>query len=516
MSNKIFALLALITLVVISGAAYFFNQPGMITAAAPVAVPAPAVAPASAPDQVAAENPIKIASEPAAADPLQQKANDLYEINSLIKARKFAAAKLKLAVMYGPLTVDERSQTQELINSAETAGWSLEESYSYVASFNCDKATSKAEKMICASPALSQLDKELGLLYSRLISTETYVKTRDAYKTEQENWVKDERDICIKVKCMALSIWQRGEVLREKLDKSKISIGDIPHFASSFGGMESQVGDPDASNTDSQTAVNSDLLRDRYKVPPCSSLESFLQDRTAPVNVTACQVIKPTTDLGPNAQYLKLFQVRGSIHNDRTLGITFQNITKSTPVREISVECKSPDGSVNSENYTVTFGKSEEPIFSHYGLAGSTVNGMIVSPRANFEGRLPIFETSWEAFYVNSKKSNVDIDCSPTSITIASTNEVTKLNDATKEYNVAAQKHNDAYARQQAAKPDPLPALIAAYSGFNQQCMNMFGSSVGDMITQISKQRKYYPGDRGADPSIEAELGIIKSRGCAR
>ncbi len=102
------------------------------------------------------------------------------------------------------------------------------------ASFDCAKASTKAETMICGSQVLNDLDKELGLLYGRVISTETSQQARDQYKTMQRKWLKEERDVCGDVKCMALTIWQQCEIYRTTLEKSSIRTSDITETGASF------------------------------------------------------------------------------------------------------------------------------------------------------------------------------------------------------------------------------------------------------------------------------------------
>lgn len=69
------------------------------------------------------------------------------------------------------------------------------------ASFNCQKAASAVEKMICKDASLSKLDDQLQLAYkTALAATDDY--GRKALTKEQRNWVKYTRGICLDTACL--------------------------------------------------------------------------------------------------------------------------------------------------------------------------------------------------------------------------------------------------------------------------------------------------------------------------
>jgi uncharacterized protein YfaS (alpha-2-macroglobulin family) len=70
-------------------------------------------------------------------------------------------------------------------------------SFANSASFNCDNAASKTEKMICSNPDLSIQDSKLGQLYSQLESTEKSKKS-------QRQWIKN-RNLCADSACLETS-----------------------------------------------------------------------------------------------------------------------------------------------------------------------------------------------------------------------------------------------------------------------------------------------------------------------
>jgi len=74
-------------------------------------------------------------------------------------------------------------------------------------SFNCAKASSSVEKLICNDAELADLDRSLSSLYSRVMENSSAADQK-RLKTEQRGWVKG-RDDCWKSDDM------RGCVARE-------------------------------------------------------------------------------------------------------------------------------------------------------------------------------------------------------------------------------------------------------------------------------------------------------------
>jgi len=70
------------------------------------------------------------------------------------------------------------------------------------ASFDCTKAGTKVEKMICANPELSKLDKELAERYRESVAKDSSVKQ------EQLKWLK-QRNLCDDVKCLLAQYKER-------------------------------------------------------------------------------------------------------------------------------------------------------------------------------------------------------------------------------------------------------------------------------------------------------------------
>ncbi len=84
--------------------------------------------------------------------------------------------------------------------------------FACAASFDCDKAGTKVEKMICADPALSKLDEELGKAYTEALESSSEPKT---LKVNQRNWLAV-RNGCLDTDCLASSYRsQIGELTGE-------------------------------------------------------------------------------------------------------------------------------------------------------------------------------------------------------------------------------------------------------------------------------------------------------------
>lgn len=63
------------------------------------------------------------------------------------------------------------------------------------ASFDCNKAATPVEKLICADPVLSDLDKKLAEAYQRVLDAAT---DKNSVRRQQHNWLTEQRDVCEK------------------------------------------------------------------------------------------------------------------------------------------------------------------------------------------------------------------------------------------------------------------------------------------------------------------------------
>lgn len=80
-------------------------------------------------------------------------------------------------------------------------------------SFDCLKASTKAEKLICANENIASLDVQLLQAYKKLLDG---YKDPKALKKEQKEWVKNTRDVCTSVDCMVKAYNSRIEDLESE------------------------------------------------------------------------------------------------------------------------------------------------------------------------------------------------------------------------------------------------------------------------------------------------------------
>ena len=82
--------------------------------------------------------------------------------------------------------------------------------------FDCAKASSNAEKLICKSTEVSALDKELSETYADILKN---VNNKNDYKKAQSSWIKEKRDKCGDEICLKNVYSQRLQELKLELKK---------------------------------------------------------------------------------------------------------------------------------------------------------------------------------------------------------------------------------------------------------------------------------------------------------
>lgn len=100
-------------------------------------------------------------------------------------------------------------------------------------SFDCAKASTSAEKLVCADPALAQLDQRLAERYQSALSVISALdagsdNARDTLKTAQRGWIKG-RDDCWKAddvrSCVEASYLTReGDLVAQWLLENPVSV----------------------------------------------------------------------------------------------------------------------------------------------------------------------------------------------------------------------------------------------------------------------------------------------------
>lgn len=91
-------------------------------------------------------------------------------------------------------------------------GWLVLSFTAQAASFDCAKAGTKAEHLICDNPKISELDSKLGQDYQDVLG-----KANEEQKlrviTEQKHWLKFTRNVCENETCLKHAYWSRQAAL---------------------------------------------------------------------------------------------------------------------------------------------------------------------------------------------------------------------------------------------------------------------------------------------------------------
>lgn len=82
----------------------------------------------------------------------------------------------------------------------------------FAAGFDCAKASSVVEKLICADTELSKADEELSGLYERALASSA---KPGEFKKEQISWIRTVRDPCRNKECLAAAYKKRIGVLSD-------------------------------------------------------------------------------------------------------------------------------------------------------------------------------------------------------------------------------------------------------------------------------------------------------------
>ena len=102
-----------------------------------------------------------------------------------------------------PKLAGESESTQSQVNSVEQQA---SEQLTWSPSFDCAKASTGAERLICSNKGLSAADVNLNQAYKNALSSSA---DKNVLKKEQIAWRKNERDACSDVDCMTKIYEQR-------------------------------------------------------------------------------------------------------------------------------------------------------------------------------------------------------------------------------------------------------------------------------------------------------------------
>jgi uncharacterized protein YecT (DUF1311 family) len=96
-----------------------------------------------------------------------------------------------------------------------SAGFIAAPNISFAASFDCSKAGTNIEKMICSTESVSQLDEELSKVYKIGIARE---QDKKIYQESQSIWLKYNRNSCASADCLADAYKERIKSLNHAME----------------------------------------------------------------------------------------------------------------------------------------------------------------------------------------------------------------------------------------------------------------------------------------------------------
>jgi uncharacterized protein len=117
----------------------------------------------------------------------------------------------------------------------------------YAASFDCRKASSELEKLICSDDELSRLDESLSKAYREALKR---TDIKDKIIKSQRQWLKNERDACHNAECL--------KTAHEIRIKELLSLSSHALVTSSLSHRNTSPPDKPVSDTYSRT----DFMRD--------------------------------------------------------------------------------------------------------------------------------------------------------------------------------------------------------------------------------------------------------------
>ncbi|RBQ26357.1 lysozyme inhibitor LprI family protein [Arcobacter sp. CECT 9188] len=149
------------------------------------------------------------------------------------------------------------------------------------ASFNCTKASSNVEKMICADVQLSELDSQMGNLYKKVSQN---VNDKKQFLNNQRSWIKD-REKCTTSDCISLLTRNRITQLEDLVPNKSINI------TSDTNKGKLQVGSKDIPfNINIEPAYN-EAWNFTYPLITIIALEDNLKIENIKVNKGKCLTI---------------------------------------------------------------------------------------------------------------------------------------------------------------------------------------------------------------------------------
>ncbi len=126
---------------------------------------------------------------------------------------KMSADKVVLAAPVSQPASSQEAQETSNATGSELGAKESEIQPSIKPSFDCSKASSRVEKMICSDPRLSSADEKLAETYRKAMAVSA---NRDALKADQIGWIRTERNVCSDATSL-LDVYQAREKQLERM-----------------------------------------------------------------------------------------------------------------------------------------------------------------------------------------------------------------------------------------------------------------------------------------------------------
>ena len=166
----------------------------------------------------------------------------------------------------------------------------------WAASFDCSRAQTKVEKLICSDAELSKLDEDLAIAYKTALKASDF-PTSLRLQSNQKQWLK-KRDDCTAERCVKNSYEARLSSLENSINSKQAGIENSPELAQKTG----------ASNQKICTEVSDTLLR-ISKLPPQHYVDPFYVDS---IEISGRTHSYQNVDLDGDGKFDKVEQSCGS------------------------------------------------------------------------------------------------------------------------------------------------------------------------------------------------------------
>lgn len=135
-------------------------------------------------------------------------------LSQLKRLRLFILVALGCSITIGVAAQDETPKKAEVAKAIHSA------------SFDCAKAVTKTEHLICSDPGLSEMDSELDNSYRKARESERLLNNKDRLREYQAVWLRDIRNRCSDLECLKAVYEQRIMQLKVPLQPDNCAGAD--------------------------------------------------------------------------------------------------------------------------------------------------------------------------------------------------------------------------------------------------------------------------------------------------